>query len=63
MGKFDDASIWLSRALRVKEGEPDATVGLGDLYARSGHWDEAKRCYEKIVNQVHAIVIQSSQSC
>jgi len=48
LGKLDEASVWLSRALMVKEDEPEATLCLGDLYSYSGNLDDAKRCYEKI---------------
>lgn len=47
-GKFNEASVWLSRALAVSEDDPDANVCLGDLYARFSQWEDAKKCLEKI---------------
>jgi tetratricopeptide (TPR) repeat protein len=51
MGRYDEASMWLSRALAVNEADPDVNVCLGDLYARNQMWDEAKKIYEKICSQ------------
>lgn len=52
MGKLDDASIWLSKALTVNQQEAEATICLGDLYARSDKLEDAKKCYSKICNEV-----------
>jgi RNA polymerase-associated protein CTR9 len=51
MGRFEEASMWLSRALAVDDVDPDVNVCLGDLYARNQMWDEAKKIYEKICSQ------------
>lgn len=51
-GKFEEAAVWLSRALSVNEDEPEATLCLGDLYSRSANLDDAKRCYDKICSEV-----------
>ena len=47
MGRLDEASVWVSRALTVEEKDCDAGVCLGDLYAGGQKWEEAKKCYEK----------------
>jgi hypothetical protein len=47
VGRLDEASVWVSRALTVEEKDCDAGVCLGDLYAYGQKWEEAKRCYEK----------------
>lgn len=52
MGRLDEASVWVSRALTVEEMDPDAGVSLGDLYAGGQRWDEAKKCYEKVIVKV-----------
>lgn len=52
LGKFDEASVWLSRALVVNEDEPDATLCLGDLYNRCAQLEDAKKCYDKICQKV-----------
>lgn len=68
MGKYSEAQSWLARALYVKEDEPEATMCLGDLYARSSHSssnsssttvggsegkpEDAKKCYDKICSAV-----------
>lgn len=44
--------MWVSRALTVEEMDPDAGVSLGDLYAGGQRWDEAKKCYEKVIVKV-----------
>lgn len=54
LGKFDEATVWLSRALAVKDDEAEATLCLGDLYSRSGNLEEAKKCYDKICSAVGA---------
>lgn len=54
LGKFDEASVWLSRALAVNEDEAEATLCLGDLYNRSSNLDDAKRCYDKICSSVRS---------
>jgi lipopolysaccharide biosynthesis regulator YciM len=56
MGKLDEASLWLSRALTVDDSNTDVGVSLGDLYARGQHWEEAKKCYEKICTKVNNIL-------
>ena len=52
VGKFDEASVWLSRALLVNEEEPEATLCLGDLYSRSANLEDAKRCFDKVCGAV-----------
>ena len=52
MGRFDNASMWLSRALAVDAADPDVNICLGDLYSRGVLWEDAKKCYEKICGQV-----------
>ena len=52
VGRLDEASVWVSRALTVEEMDPDAGVSLGDLYAGGQRWDEAKKCYEKVIVKV-----------
>lgn len=52
LGKFEEAAVWLSRALAVRDNEAEATLCLGDLYSRSGNLEEAKKCYDKICNEV-----------
>ena len=51
VGRIDEASMWVSRAVVVEDGDPDAGVSLGDLYARGQKWDDAKKCYEKVVQR------------
>jgi tetratricopeptide (TPR) repeat protein len=51
VGRLDEASMWVSRAVVVEDGDPDAGVSLGDLYARGQKWDDAKKCYEKVVQR------------
>jgi len=64
-GKFEEAAVWLSRALSVNEDEPEATLCLGDLYSRRANLDDAKRCYDKICSEVctrvyfHAILLRN----
>ena len=53
VGRLDEASVWVSRALTVEEMDPDAGVSLGDLYAGGQRWDEAKKCYEKVIVKVN----------
>lgn len=36
----------------MEEMDPDAGVSLGDLYAGGQRWDEAKKCYEKVIVKV-----------
>lgn len=48
MGNFDEAEEWLQKALNVNPDEPDARVSLGDLYARRGEWDKAKKMYDEV---------------
>lgn len=52
IGRLDEASVWVTRALTVEEMDPDAGVSLGDLYARGAKWDNAKKCYEKVIVKV-----------
>ncbi len=52
LGKFDEASVWLSRALAIDENNSDVVICLGDLFARTNRWDEAKKCYEKVLQKV-----------
>jgi lipopolysaccharide biosynthesis regulator YciM len=52
VGKMDEASQWLLRALQVNSDEAEANLCLGDLYNRSGSLDDAKRCYDKICGAV-----------
>ncbi len=52
IGKFDDASVWLTRALEVNDEQPDATICLGDLYYRKDHLVDARKCYDKICSSV-----------
>jgi tetratricopeptide (TPR) repeat protein len=56
VGKYDEASVWLSRALTVDENQLDANICLGDLYNRNSLADDAKRCYEKICSKVRKIL-------
>lgn len=56
VGKFDDASAWISKAFAVDEGYSDTVILQGDLFIRNGQLDEAKRCYEKIVQKVSSEV-------
>ena len=58
MGRLDEASVWVSRALTVEEMDPDAGVSLGDLYAGGQRWDEAKKCYEKVIVKVSHLIIR-----
>ena len=58
-GKFEEAAVWLSRALSVNEDEPEATLCLGDLYSRSANLDDAKRCYDKICSEVCKMCLRS----
>lgn len=50
--------MWVSRALTVEEMDPDAGVSLGDLYAGGQRWDEAKKCYEKVIVKVSSCAMQ-----
>lgn len=52
IGKFDDATVWLTRALEVSQEQPDATICLGDLYYRNKHTADAKRCYDRVCASV-----------
>lgn len=63
MGKFDDASLWLSRSLLANEDEPDTTLCLGDLYSRSGNVDDAKRCYDKVCSAVSHLLLTAISFC
>jgi tetratricopeptide (TPR) repeat protein len=56
VGRLDEASVWVSRALTVEEMDPDAGVSLGDLYAGGQRWDEAKKCYEKVIVKVSGLL-------
>lgn len=59
-GKFDEATLWLSRALEFNDDELDVNICLGDLYSRGGFADDAKRCYEKMMSKVsisHALIL------
>lgn len=47
-GKTNEATTWLTRALEVSNDQPDATICLGDLYLKSEHAVDAKKCYDKI---------------
>lgn len=47
--KYDDSTMWLSRAMAVSEEDPDINICLADLYNRSNLIDDAKRVYEKIL--------------
>eukprot|EP01035_Chromulina_nebulosa_P019023 gene19023-24843_t len=51
MGKYDEASLWLSRASAVDDSNSDLLTCQGDLYSRSSHWNEAKKSYEKIISK------------
>lgn len=51
MGNFGDASLWLSRSLEVDEGEPDATICLGDLFCNVKNYQDGQKCYEKILEK------------
>lgn len=55
-GKFEEATVWLSRALEINDDEPDVNICLGDLFSRGGLADEAKKCYEKMCNKVHTTI-------
>jgi tetratricopeptide (TPR) repeat protein len=57
IGRLDEASVWVSRALTVEEMDPDAGVSLGDLYAGGQRWDEAKKCYEKVIVKVRSCTV------
>lgn len=48
--------MWLSRALAVRDNEAEATLCLGDLYSRSGNLEDAKKCYDKVCNEVSALI-------
>ena len=52
LGNFDDGSMWLSRAVAVREDAAEATLCLGDLYHRNGNLEDAKKCYDKICSAV-----------
>jgi tetratricopeptide (TPR) repeat protein len=52
LGKFDEASRWLSKALAVNDEQPDINISLGDLYSQGSSWEAAKRCYEKVCGKV-----------
>jgi len=51
LGKYEEAAVWLSRALAVRDNEAEATLCLGDLYSRSGNLEDAKKCYDKVCNE------------
>lgn len=57
MGKLEEASMWLSRALEVSDSASDATLCLGDLHQRSAQLEDAKKCYDKICQQVRSAVV------
>ena len=49
MALYGESAVWLSRALDVQGDESDANICLGDLYALTLNWEDAKRCYEKVI--------------
>jgi len=57
MGKLEEASMWLSRALAVNDSASDATLCLGDLHQRSAQFEDAKKCYDKICQQVRRLCV------
>lgn len=57
MGKLEEASMWLSRALEVNDSTSDATLCLGDLHQRSAQLEDAKKCYDKICQQVRPLFV------
>lgn len=36
----------------IDDADPDVNACLGDLYSRSSHQEDAKKCYDKIVAKV-----------
>ena len=63
VGKFDEASLWLSRALKVDDQELEATLCLGDLYNRSANLEDAKKCYDKICSVVSYLKSSKLDDC
>ena len=59
-GKSNEATTWLTRALEVSNDQPDATICLGDLYLKSDHAVDAKKCYDKICAtvRIQSVVVE-----
>jgi hypothetical protein len=57
LGKFDDASIWLSRALAVKIDDTDSNILLGEMLIKNGKsLEEGRRYLEKVLGKVFKFV-------
>lgn len=51
-GKFDEATLWLSKALSIDESNPNALCCQGDLLVARKRFDDAKKSFEKVLTVV-----------
>lgn len=49
--KYNDASLWITKAEIVDGVNGDVIATQGDLYMKLGQLEPAKKCYEKLLAQ------------